>query len=197
MKSIIILLALCFLSFPVLSQSRINTELQKKITLMAIEDQKWRKESENIENGKTSAYGKATIDYNWRKTDSLNLIEAKSIIKKYGYPGYDLVGESGSNRFWTIVQHCDDDVKFQQQVLLLMSKQVKLNNASGEDFAYLQDRVLLSTNKKQIYGTQVRYNPTTKTAKPFPVQDSINVDKRRKAVGLTPLNEYLKIFDKN
>ncbi|WP_432711691.1 hypothetical protein [Pedobacter sp.] len=72
---------------------------------MVIEDQKWRKESDNIENGITSAYDKATVDYNWRKTDSLNLIEAKSIIKQYGYLGYDLVGESGSNIFWTIVQH--------------------------------------------------------------------------------------------
>jgi hypothetical protein len=157
MKSIVIFLALCVFSFPVLSQSRINKELQKKITLMAKEDQKWRKESENIDNGKTSAFNKATIEYNWKKTDSLNLIEAKSIIKNYGYPGCDVVGESGSNRFWIIVQHCDNDINFQQRVLLLMSKQVKLNNASGEDFAYLQDRVLLSTNKKQICGTQVRY----------------------------------------
>lgn len=125
------------------------------------------------------------------------MIEAKSIIKKYGFPGYDLVGESGSNGFWAIVQHCDQDVKFQQQALSLMGKQVRLNNASGENFASLQDRVLISTNKKQIYGTQVRYNPSTKTAKPLPVQDSVNVDKRRKAVGLTPLNEYLKIFDRN
>lgn len=197
MKSIKILIALCMLNCPVFSQLKIDTALQKKIMLMFREDQKWRKESDNIYNGKTSAYDRATIDYEMGKTDSLNMIEAKSIIKKYGFPGYDLVGESGSNGFWAIVQHCDQDVKFQQQALSLMGKQVKLNNASGENFASLQDRVLISTNKKQIYGTQVRYNSSTKTAKPLPVQDSVNVDKRRKAVGLTPLNEYLKIFDRN
>ena len=96
-----------------------------------------------------------------------------------------------------MIQHCDQDIKFQQQALSLMSKQVKLHNASGENFAFLQDRILISTNKKQTYGTQVRYDPATKTAKPFPVQDSANVDKRRKAVGLTPLSEYLKVFDRN
>ena len=164
---------------------------------MFAEDQKWRIESEKILNGEKTEYKENFINRQLAKTDSLNLVEAKSIIKRYGFPGYSLVGEGYSNDFWAIVQHCDDDIKFQKQVLLLLKKQVKRNNASGRNFALLQDRVLLSTGKKQIYGTQVRYNPATKTAKPLPTQDSSNVDKRRKAVGLSPLNNYLKLFNKN
>jgi len=37
-------------------------------------------------------------------------------MKQYGFPGYDLVGQKGSNSFWLIVQHCDKDVDFQEQV---------------------------------------------------------------------------------
>jgi hypothetical protein len=37
-----------------------------------------------------------------------------------------------------------------------MSKQVKRHNASGENYALLQDRVLVSQGHKQLYGTQVR-----------------------------------------
>lgn len=82
MKPIKILIALCLLSFPVLSQSKIDTILQKRIMLMFREDQKWRKESDIIYNGKSSVYDRATIDNEMANTDSLNMIEAKSIISK-------------------------------------------------------------------------------------------------------------------
>jgi hypothetical protein len=196
MKSIYFLAIFCLISITALCQSKIDTVLQKRIMSMFKEDQKWRIESQNIYNGKKSKYDEGTINRNMAKTDSLNLMEAKSIISAHGFPGYNLVGEF-SNNFWAIVQHCDDDVKFQKQVLLLLKRQVELKNASAENYALLQDRVLISTGKKQLYGTQVRYNPKTKTAKPFPVEDSTHVDERRKAVGLAPLAEYLKVFDRN
>ncbi|OKS84769.1 hypothetical protein RG47T_0202 [Mucilaginibacter polytrichastri] len=175
--------------------SKIDTALQKKILLMFRQDQKWRIESDKINNGKSSAYDEATINKNMAKTDSLNMMEAKLIIKKHGYPGYNLVDTSGSNAFWAIIQHCDDDVAFQQQALTLMSREIKRHNANGEDYALLQDRVLVNQGHKQLYGTQVRIDLKTHHAKPFPIQDSLQVDKRRKAVGLIPLQDYLKIFE--
>jgi len=159
------------------------------------EDQLWRREEVNLQNGKISAFDENTINLKMAKADSLNQIEAKTIIRKYGFPGYSLVGEVGSDAFWAIVQHCDDDVAFQQKVLLLMCKEVKKNNASGEKFALLQDRVLINEGHKQLYGTQVRLDLKTHHAKPFPIQDSLTVDVRRKAVGLQPLKNYLKLFD--
>jgi hypothetical protein len=164
---------------------------------MFTEDQKWRIESQNLNYGKSSAYQETTIDRNMTITDSLNMIKAKAVVTKYGFPGFDLVGEEQSNDFWAIIQHCDNDVKFQQQALKLLSKQVQLHNASGANYALLQDRVLINTGRKQLYGTQVLYNPKTKSAKPLPIEDSLNVDNRRKAVGLSSLNEYLKLFDRN
>ena len=161
------------------------------------EDQKWRVEAINLENGKKSSFDEMTIDKNMSKTDSLNMIQAKSIIRKYGFPSYSLVGEDGSNGFWAIIQHCDNDVIFQQKVLLLMAKEVKRHNASGESFALLQDRVLINQGHKQLYGTQVRLDPKTHHAKPLPTQDSLKVDSRRKAVGLSPLRDYLKLFDRH
>jgi hypothetical protein len=94
------------------------------------------------------------------KPDKTNQDEAKRILNKYGYPGYSLVGESGSSRYWAIVQHCDDDVAFQQKVLLLMKKEVDRKNASGENYAYLKDRVL--TNLKQNNYTARKASATLK-----------------------------------
>jgi len=195
MRFLIIFLACVAINQVAFSESKIDTALQHKILSMFKEDQKWRIESNNLYQGKKSVYSEDAINSNMGKTDSLNLIEAKLIVAKYGFPGYDLVGENGSDGFWAIVQHCDQDIPFQQKVLILMDKQVKRRNASNEKYALLQDRVLISEGHKQIYGTQVRVDLKTHLAKPLPIEDSLHVDSRRKAVGLSPLDEYLKIFN--
>jgi hypothetical protein len=89
--------------------------------------------------------------------------------------GYSLVGESGSSRFWAIVQHCDDDVPFQQKVLLLMKKEVDRKNASGRNYAYLKDRVLINLKQKQLYGTQGIPIPKTKKWAPLPISDAAHM----------------------
>lgn len=197
MRSLLIFSLFIMLASVGFCESKIDSTLQKKIITMFKEDQKWRVESNNLENGKKSSFDEMTINKNMGKTDSLNMIEAKFIIKKYGFPGYSLVGTDGSNGFWAIIQHCDNDVIFQQKILLLMAKEVKRHNASGENFALLQDRVLINQGHKQLYGTQVRMDLKTHHAKPLPIQDSLNVDSRRKAVGLSPLQDYLKLFDRH
>ena len=91
------------------AQDKIDSALYKKLKAMRTEDQKWRIESYKLFKGEHSDYDQKAVDRNMQKTDSLNEAEAKKIFLKYGYPGYSLVGEAGSNWFWTIVQHCDDD----------------------------------------------------------------------------------------
>jgi hypothetical protein len=196
MKSLLIFSLFIMSSSGAFCESKIDSALQKKIMCMFKEDQKWRLESNNLENGKKSSFDEATINRNLFKTDSLNMIAAKFIIAKYRFPGYSLVGQEGSDCFWAIIQHCDEDLIFQQKVLVLMSKEVKMHNATGEKFAFLQDRVLVNQGHKQRYGTQVRLDLKTHHAKPFPIKDSLNVDARRKAVGLPPLQDYLKLFDR-
>lgn len=194
MKTIGLLFFLIMVGPYAFSQTPLNIPLQTKLHEMFKEDQKWRKEAIKLQKNQHSDYDEETINKNMEQTDSLNLISAKQIVQQYGYPGYSLVGENGSSWFWAIVQHCDDDPAFQQKVLTLMGKEVKHNNASGEDYALLTDRVLANQGKKQLYGTQIRFNPKTKTYTPLPMEDSIHVDKRRKAVGLQPLDKYMKQF---
>lgn len=176
-------------------QSKIDSTLYKKLKEMYKDDQKWRIEYFKHNRHEQSDYDETTIQRNWAKTDSINLIEIKQIFHQYGYPGFSLVGESGSSRFWAIVQHCDDDIKFQQEVLVQMDKEVQHHNASGKNYAYLKDRVLINQGHKQLYGTQTRFNKETNKHLPFPIQDSLNVDIRRKAVGLSTLKDYLKQMD--
>lgn len=173
------------------AQTKLNTALIQKIDSMFKYDQFWRKEDRKLQNHQKSAYSAETIQQKWVETDSINELKAKVIINQYGYPGYDQVGES-SNSFWSIVQHCDDDIPFQERVLVLLKKEIDKNNADKSNYALLTDRVLVNKNQKQIYGTQLKRDSKTGKFLPFPLKYPKLVDKLRKQMELEPLAEYLK-----
>jgi len=119
------------------------------------------------------------------------------VFDQYGFPGYDLVGKSGTHAFWLMVQHFDKYVGFQQKVLKAMKVEVKRGNANGQNFAYLTDRVLINTDQKQKYGTQVLYDNSVGKPYPKPLQNPSKVDEYRKAIGMESLNEYLNFVAKS
>ncbi len=122
---------------------------------------------------------------------NLNEQRLKGVLQRYGFPGYDLVGEKGSNNFWLMVQHCDKHVPFQQKVLKAMKAELPKHNADPKNYAYLTDRVLINSGKKQLYGTQLQYRFDSCQAVPRPLQDSLAVNNRRKDIGLEPIESYL------
>jgi hypothetical protein len=50
----------------------------------------------------------------------------------------------------------------------------------------------MGEGKKQIYGTGLRTDDTTKELKLWPIENEEEVDARRAAVGLPPMAEFLK-----
>lgn len=115
----------------------------------------------------------------------------EKIVRQYGYPGFQQVGEKSSGNFWLLVQHADAHPDFQRQVLKLMLPEVKKKNASSSNYAYLTDRVALGTGQPQEYGTQVEF-PSIGHARPRTLRDPANVDKRRAAMGMSTLEAYLE-----
>ncbi len=193
--SIAIILSCIFIAAKSSAQTaKHDTLLIQKIDSMFKDDQFWRKEDAKLAKKQPSAYSEETIQQKWAEADSINQIKAKAIIKKYGYPGFSLVGE-WSTDFWAIVDHCDDDIAFQDHVLALMKIEVAKNNAGKEEYALLTDRVLVNKKQKQIYGTQVRTNPKTHKATPFPLKYPKQVNALRKKMGMEPLEVYLKRFE--
>ncbi|MBK6263918.1 hypothetical protein JKA74_02620 [Marivirga sp. S37H4] len=166
-----------------------NQELANELTEMAVTDQKaaWIPEGEfkEMSNEEWEEYKDSVFTTHQKRLEE--------IFNKYGYPGYDLVGEDGSHDFWLMVQHCDFNPEFQQKVLVEMEKEIKKGNASKKNYAYLIDRVRQNTGGKLIYGTQVTYNEFGQ-AVPKSLEDSLNVNKRRAEVGLEPLEEYLNLM---
>lgn len=126
----------------------------------------------------------------------INQEKTEAYFNKYGYLGFDKVGEHTTNIFSLIVQHCDENVNFQKRVLEKLKIEVDKKNAAPSDYALLYDRIKINANEKQLYATQVKYNKLGQ-ATPKSLEDSINIDARRKQYSLMPLKEYLNWLTKN
>jgi hypothetical protein len=122
--------------------------------------------------------------------DSLNLIKIVKILDEKGWVGKDKVGQQANSTLFLVIQH--SDLKIQQKYLPMMREAVKKGNANSSNLALLEDRIALREGKKQIYGSQIGTNPTTKTQYVLPLEDPDNVDKRRSEVGLGTLADYVK-----
>lgn len=166
-----------------------NPVLREELLKRMKADQDVRKEIDKYISEETGSVPKE-IDIKIYNIDKENATRIKEIIQKYGWLGESLVGKDGAHAAWILIQHIDGDLAFQKKCLKLMKKAVEKGEASGRDFAYLTDRVLVTEKKPQIYGTQMRF--VNEKLIPAPIKDEANVDKRRKSVGLEPLAEYIK-----
>ena len=115
----------------------------------------------------------------------------KPLLKKYGYPTYEKVGKESSGNFFSLVQHSEADVKFQEKMLPLIKLQVDKKQFKGSNYAHLYDRVQINNRRQQLYGTQVTYD-TNGNAITKSLSDEKNVNKRRKEFNIKPIEEYLK-----
>lgn len=79
-----------------------------------------------------------------------------------------------------------------------MLPEVKRKNASAVNYAYLADRVAVNAGQPEEYGTQVKYEGPVLAMKASPksLRDPKNVNKRRAAIGMEPLEQYLDGMNK-
>lgn len=128
-----------------------------------------------------------------RSTDKANREWLRAVVRKQGWPGRTLVGKDGAHAAWLLVQHADEDRRFQSDCLAAMTRMPK-GEVDGTDIAYLTDRVHLATGRKQVYGTQVESRDGK--WQPRPVEDPEKLDARRRTVGLPPMAEYLRTIER-
>lgn len=164
-----------------------NQELVNELQKMAVVDQI----AANVPQGKYKEFSETQ----WKTfKDSVFTTHQKrleEIFNTHGFVGFDLAGETGSQHFWLMVQHSDHAPEFQEKVLQKMKIAVHNKNAIASNYALLTDRVRVNTGKPQVYGTQVTYNFKTGQAYPKNLGDSLQVNERRKAIGIVSLEEYL------
>ena len=123
--------------------------------------------------------------------DIENTQRIKEIIAEIGYPNISKVGELASQKAWLLIQHADEDIEFQKSCLELM-KQEKEENINIQNIAFLEDRILISEGKPQLYGTQFFSNSNSPELKPHPITKPEKLNERRKEMNLGSFEEYSK-----
>jgi hypothetical protein len=169
-----------------------NRVVQAQLVQMRGMDQKFRvleRSPENQDNPK--ALGELIKMQD--KLDSLNQVALRNMISLYGWPGYALVGREGDNIAWLILQHAGDNLNFLKYCLDHMQAAMEENDTNLNEGAALMDKVLVLSKKKQIYGTQFHQQTNVSGGIDLvfePIEDEVNVDKRRHCLGLTSLDTY-------
>jgi hypothetical protein len=88
-----------------------------------------------------------------------------------------------------VIQHAD--LKTQEKYLPMMREAVKKGNARPSALALLEDRVALGQGKRQLYGSQIGLDRESGVYYVLPLEDPENVDKRRAAMELGDLQDYV------
>lgn len=157
------------------------------------EDQKYRQMLSATEE----RYGKGSeeVEELWKALklqDSINTVTVSRILDEYGWLGVEEIGENGNACLFLVIQHSTHEVR--EKYLPLMREAVRQGKARASDLAFLEDRVALGQGKKQIYGTQLYRNDTTGIFYFAPIEDELNVNKRRLEAGLGTLEDRAREF---
>jgi len=111
-----------------------------------------------------------------------------NVLNQCGYPKESEVGEKAASAIFYVIQHSFEDVKASVYPKLLeysKTGEFKLNW-----LAMLQDRILTTQQKKQIYGTQSIKDINTKEFVLAPVDNPQLLNERRVSMGLEPLEGF-------
>lgn len=178
------------LTFYSQAQSRNMDSVVKVLEDVYFSDQAPRAAIDSI--GKRYGYNSEEMQRHWKRLhqiDSVNLSVVRSIIDQYGWLGEKETSQKANEVLFLVIQHAE--LSTQLQYLPVLKSAVSRGKAHAKDYAYLQDRINTSQGKFQIYGSQL-YGGSSGNMHLYPIIDEPNVNKRRKKVGLAPLETYAK-----
>lgn len=166
-----------------LINSKLNHPLIKEIEEMKIDDQKYR--TNYYETRDTYGIGSKQLkklQKGMLKMDLANFIRLEKIVDEYGWPGIDLIGFYPCGDMFFIIQH--QDVEIQERYLPLIEEQFEHGNFAAGHYSMLLDRIAMSKNHEQLYGTQLCYDFETKTSYICPIANPDQLNLRRYELGL-------------
>ncbi|WP_214416398.1 DUF6624 domain-containing protein [Sphaerisporangium fuscum] len=112
----------------------------------------------------------------------------RAVVDEHGWPGRALVGEEAAAAACRLVQHASGPRTFQEHCLELVREAARGGEASPRDVAYLTDALRVQDGRPQVYGT--KFHQENGELVPLPIERAGQVDERRKAMGMEPLDEY-------
>lgn len=179
-----------------IAEAGFNKPVVRILDTILEEDQKYRMGFDAIENDVMKSIEqkdkeRTELVHKMNIADGKNLKKVLAILDKYGWLGPEEIGQEGNSALFLVIQHSNQET--QEKYLPMMREAVKNKKAEPSALALLEDRVLLGQGKKQIYGSQLTTDANG-NSRFSPIDDEVNVNKRRAEVGLEPIEEYAKHF---
>ncbi|MCK5126564.1 MAG: hypothetical protein KAR42_09935 [candidate division Zixibacteria bacterium] len=171
-------------------EAKQNDSLKIVLIEMLEADVSARDLTDSIEN----QYGDESLEFEavCIRESNLNVSQQEQlagILDKFGWPGNSLVSPDGCFAAFIVLQHSSHD--YQKMILPLVYEALDKKEIAGSYVALLVDRIKMFDGEKQVYGSQVVWDEALGGLKVYPIDDEINVDTRRKEVGLPPMKDYL------
>jgi VWFA-related protein len=147
------------------------------------------KQQERIQNNVADNKSGDSIIKTLRTARESNTAELCSILKQYGWPTRDLVGDDGAKSTFYLLRNSATD-QLQRDLLPVIIAAVKKGEVTKSSFAAYIDRLRTNAGLKQIFGTQATIRDGFLVL--YPISDEQHVDARRKQYELPPLKTYLR-----
>src|SRR3954467_1638900 len=160
-----------------------NKKLSEQINKLA------NKQQERVQNNVAGNKSDDTILKTLRTAREVNTNELCGILKQYGWPTRDLVGDDGERSMFFLLRNSATD-QLQRDLLPVIIAAVKKGEITKGSFATYIDRLRTNAGLKQIFGTQATIRDGFLVL--YPVTDEQHVDARRKQYDMTPLKDYLR-----
>ena len=122
-------------------------------------------------------------------TDAENLQAVSHLLDSCGWLGAEVLGEDGHTDLFLAIQHADTSAMV--KYLPVLRKAVANKIAEPSNLALMEDRVNVSRNLPQRYGSQLHFVSQEVGYQLYPLQDSVQVDQWRAAMQLEPLADYV------
>jgi hypothetical protein len=124
--------------------------------------------------------------------DAENIARLVQIVEAGGWPGKRRVGPQAATAAFLVLQHAD--LEPQQRFLPLLRQAVADGEAERSSLALLEDRVRVRNGLPQLFGSQLSWDAESGALRFDPIEDEINVDRRRAEMGLEPIGDYARRF---
>ena len=147
-------------------------------------DQVWGELSPGAKGRVNTAMSRATCIL-----DGDNTAWLKADVAANGWFTISATGARASSSAWLMAQHADRDRDFQRHVLALMEPLVAQGEVTKGNYAYLWDRIAVSENRPQRYGTQGRCTAPGRW-EPNEIEDRSRVEALREEAEIGSLVEY-------
>lgn len=162
-----------------------NKELKEKLVSMRAKELEMR---ESILKGGSlyDGYDKELEALHMHNAEELSLI-----VDKFGWPGKTLVGKHGASAAFSIAQHSISKPPLQRKFLVQLKKAVVEGEASPNQEACLEDRILFNEGEPCKYGMLFDWDEDGNLI--ANVDDEALVNERRSKLGLSTLSEALRM----